>query len=135
MKHPTTSAPALGLARGVNGATTDCGLEAGAVRIRSDDVPALHAVVDVARALPGMAGNPDLAAWLIKGFHRGPAWAGVIASTPGGAEACPMVPQRGVPHGAPGAELADLLAGSETVEQALADVAYGTAVRAQGFLH
>ncbi|HVG46669.1 MAG TPA: sugar ABC transporter substrate-binding protein, partial [Rubellimicrobium sp.] len=82
------------------------------------------------------AANPDLAAWLIKGFQPGPASGGVIASAQGGAKPYPMVPQMGILHEALAAELGDFIAGSETAEQALADVkaAYETGARQQGFL-
>jgi hypothetical protein len=47
-----------------------------------------------------------------------------------------MVPQMGALHSALSAELADFMAGSESAEQALQDVAaaYETAAREQGFL-
>jgi ABC-type glycerol-3-phosphate transport system substrate-binding protein len=82
------------------------------------------------------AANPDLAVWLIPGFEPGPAAAGVLASVQGGAKPYPMVPQMGALHGALSAELADFMAGSESAEQALADVAaaYETAAREQGFI-
>jgi ABC-type glycerol-3-phosphate transport system substrate-binding protein len=82
------------------------------------------------------AANPDLAVWLIPGYEPGPAAAGVLASVQGGAKPYPMVPQMGALHGALSAELADFMAGSESAEQALADVAaaYDTAAREQGFI-
>jgi maltose-binding protein MalE len=60
----------------------------------------------------------------------------VLASVQGGAKPYPMVPQMGALHGALSAELADVMAGSESAEQALADVAaaYDTAAREQGFI-
>jgi ABC-type glycerol-3-phosphate transport system substrate-binding protein len=86
---------------------------------------------------PEMAtANADLAVWLIPGFEPGPASAGVIASVQAGAKPYPMVPQMGALHGALSAELADFMAGTESAEQALQDVAaaYETAAREQGFL-
>ncbi|MFN0116438.1 MAG: ABC transporter substrate-binding protein, partial [Paracoccaceae bacterium] len=86
---------------------------------------------------PEMAqGNPDLAAWLIKGFTPGPASVGVIESAKAGARSYPMVPQMGVLHTVMGNELSDFMAGKETAEQALTDVkaAYDAAAREQGFL-
>lgn len=86
---------------------------------------------------PEMANaNTDLAVWLIPGFEPGPASAGVIASVQAGAKPYPMVPQMGVLHGALGNELSDFMAGTESAEQALQDVAaaYETAAREQGFI-
>jgi ABC-type glycerol-3-phosphate transport system substrate-binding protein len=86
---------------------------------------------------PEMANaNADAAAWLIPGFEPGPASAGVIASVQAGAKPYPMVPQMGALHSALSAELADFMAGTESAEQALQDVAaaYETAAREQGFL-
>lgn len=82
------------------------------------------------------AANPDLAVWLIPGYEPGPAAAGVLASVQAGAKPYPMVPQMGALHGALSAELADFMAGSESAEQALDDVAasYETAAREQGFI-
>jgi len=83
------------------------------------------------------AANADLAAWLIPGFQPGPASLGVIASAVAGAKPYPMVPQMGVLHTVLGSELADFMAGRESAEAALADIAaaYDAAAREQGFLN
>ncbi|MEM6383645.1 MAG: extracellular solute-binding protein [Pseudomonadota bacterium] len=82
-----------------------------------------------------MANNDD-AVWLLEGFEPGPAAAGVAATAQAGARPYPMVPQMGLLHTALGNELSDFMQGTESAEQALADVeaAYTTAATEQGFL-
>jgi hypothetical protein len=41
----------LGLVLAAGGALAECGIEAGSVRILSNDFPALHAVIDTAKEL------------------------------------------------------------------------------------
>lgn len=83
-----------------------------------------------------VAANNDDAVWLLDGFTPGAAAEGVSATARGGAKPYPMIPQIGLMHNALGAELADFLKGSESAEQALADVeaAYTTAAKEAGFL-
>ncbi|MDB5505405.1 MAG: sugar transporter substrate-binding protein [Devosia sp.] len=83
-----------------------------------------------------VAANPDVATWLVKGFEPGPAAVGVIATANAGARAYPMQPYMGLLHTALSSELAEFMAGSESAEQALADVkaAYETAAKEGGFL-
>ncbi|AZV76998.1 extracellular solute-binding protein [Parasedimentitalea marina] len=83
-----------------------------------------------------VAAHNDDAVWLLEGFKPGPAAAGVAATARGGAKPYPMIPYIGIMHGALGAELSDFLKGSESAEQALADVeaAYVTAAKEAGFL-
>jgi len=80
--------------------------------------------------------NQDAAVWLSPAYVATPASAGVIATAQGGAKPYPMVPYVGLMHAALGDNLAEFLQGSETAEQALADIAaaYTTAAKAQGFL-
>ena len=84
-----------------------------------------------------VAEHNDDAVWLIDGFKPGPAAAGVAATATGGAMSYPMIPYIGLMHNAFGAELVDFLKGSESAEQALADVeaAYVTAAKEAGFLN
>lgn len=86
---------------------------------------------------PEMAqNNPNAAAWLIKGYEPTQNTANVLATAEGGARPYPMTPYMGFMHTALGEELADFMQGSESAEQALADVeaAYRTAARQAGFL-
>ncbi|MEP3346169.1 MAG: extracellular solute-binding protein [Litoreibacter sp.] len=80
--------------------------------------------------------NNDAAVWLIDGYEASPASAGVTATANGGAAPYPMLPFMGALHTALGAEISDFLQGSESAEQALADVeaAYTAAAKEQGFL-
>ena len=76
------------------------------------------------------------AVWLGEGYTPTPASAGVIASAQAGAKPYPMLPYMSLLHTALGDNLAQFLQGSETAEQALADVeaAYTTAAKEAGFL-
>ncbi len=80
--------------------------------------------------------NNDAAVWLVAGYEPSAASAGVAATASGGAAPYPMLPFMGALHTALGAEISDFLQGSESAEQALADVeaAYTAAAKEQGFL-
>ncbi len=80
--------------------------------------------------------NNDLAVWLIEGYQPGPAAAGISVTASSATNPYPMLPYMGLMHTALGAELSEFLQGSESAEQALADVeaAYTTAAKEQGFL-
>ena len=80
--------------------------------------------------------NNDLTVWLIDGYKPSAASAGVTATAANGAAPYPMLPFMGTLHGAAGAELAEFLQGSESAEQALADIeaAYNAAAKEKGFL-
>ncbi|ODT66266.1 MAG: sugar ABC transporter substrate-binding protein [Pelagibacterium sp. SCN 63-23] len=83
-----------------------------------------------------VAANPTVATWLVAGYEPGPAAVGVIATANAGARAYPMQPYMGLLHTALSVELAEFMAGSESAEQALADVkaAYDTAAKEGGYL-
>jgi len=76
------------------------------------------------------------AVWLIEGFEAQPVNKGVLDSVAAGSKPYPMVPYQGLLHTALGNELADFMNGSESAEQALADVeaAYTAAAIEKGFL-
>ncbi|MFT5786382.1 MAG: ABC-type glycerol-3-phosphate transport system substrate-binding protein [Ascidiaceihabitans sp.] len=80
--------------------------------------------------------NNDAAVWLIEGYEPSPASAGIAGTAAGGAAPYPMLPFMSAMHTALGAEISDFLQGTETAEQALADVeaAYTAAATEQGFL-
>lgn len=80
--------------------------------------------------------NNDAAVWLVEGYEPSAASAGVSATASNGAAPYPMLPFMGALHTALGAEITDFLQGTETAEQALADVeaAYTAAAKEQGFL-
>ena len=84
-----------------------------------------------------MAEYPTEAVWLIDGYTPTPAAEGVIANLQGGARPYPMLPYMGLLHTALGDNLTEYLQGSESAEQALADVAaaYETAATEAGFLN
>jgi hypothetical protein len=79
----------------------------------------------------------DKAIWLIDGFTPGAAAAGVSATAAAGAKPYPMIPYVGLMHNALGSELVDFYKGTESAEDALADVeaAYRTAAKEAGFLN
>ncbi|MDA9291542.1 sugar ABC transporter substrate-binding protein, partial [bacterium] len=85
---------------------------------------------DVVRA------NNDAAVWLSAAYKPSAASAGVSATAMSGANPYPMLPYMGLLHGALGAEITEFLQGSESAEQALADVeaAYTAAAKEKGFL-
>ncbi|MEP3843878.1 MAG: extracellular solute-binding protein [Paracoccaceae bacterium] len=80
--------------------------------------------------------NNDAAVWLVDGYEPSPASAGVAETAAGGAAPYPMLPFMGALHTALGDEISDFLQGTESAEQALADVeaAYTAAATEQGFL-
>ena len=80
--------------------------------------------------------NNDATVWLGDGYTPSAASAGVTATAAGGAAPYPMLPFMGTLHGAIGGEISDFLQGSESAEQALADVeaAYTAAATEKGFL-
>lgn len=80
--------------------------------------------------------NADKAVWLIDGYKPGASAVGVAASAEAGAKPYPMLPYMGLLHNALGSEIVDFLQGSESAEQALADVeaAYRAAAKEGGFL-
>lgn len=84
-----------------------------------------------------MAENLTAAVWLIDGYEPTKAASGVIADLNGGARPYPMLPYMGLLHTALGDNLAEFLQGSESAEQALADIsaAYTTAATEAGFLN
>lgn len=81
--------------------------------------------------------NPEVTAWLIKGYQPTPALAGVYATAKAGAKPYPMLPYMGLLHTALGNELGEFMQGQEDAQKALADVtqAYNTAAREGGFLN
>lgn len=80
--------------------------------------------------------NPTAGTWLMKDFNAPDTAKGVLGNAAAGAKAYPMSPYMGLLHTALGAELTDFMQGSESAEQALADVeaAYRTAATEAGFL-
>ncbi|WP_291733769.1 extracellular solute-binding protein [Leisingera sp. F5] len=81
--------------------------------------------------------NNDAAVWLVEGYEPSPASAGVAATATGGTKPYPMIPFMGLMHTALGSELTEFLQGSESAEQALADVeaSYVAAAKEKGFLN
>ncbi len=84
-----------------------------------------------------MSANTGAAVWLIDGYEPTDAAVGVIADLQGGARPYPMLPYMGLLHTAIGNNLTEFLQGTESAEQALADVtaAYNTAATEAGFLN
>lgn len=80
--------------------------------------------------------NPSAATWLMKDFAAPASAQGVLGTAAAGAKPYPMSPYMGLMHTALGAELSDFMQGTESAEQALADVeaAYRTAAKEAGFL-
>ncbi|KNG92930.1 sugar ABC transporter substrate-binding protein [Pseudaestuariivita atlantica] len=76
------------------------------------------------------------AVWLIDGYEPTEAAVGVFAAAQANTIPYPMLPYMGLMHTALGAELTDFMNGSESAEQALADVeaAYTAAAKEKGFL-
>ncbi|MFT5006754.1 MAG: multiple sugar transport system substrate-binding protein [Paracoccaceae bacterium] len=83
-----------------------------------------------------VAANNDAAVWLVEGYAPSAASAGVAGTAQGGAAPYPMLPFMGTLHNAIGGEISDFLQGTESAEQALADVeaAYTAAATEKGFL-
>ncbi len=107
-----------------------------AANVPDDEAAASFAALANALTPEMVMANNDDAVWLLEGFEPGRAAAGVAATAQGGAKPYPMVPQMGLLHNALGAELSDFMQGSESAEQALADVvaAYTTTATEAGFL-
>lgn len=84
-----------------------------------------------------MMANVDAAVWLIDGYEPSRAADGVVASLQAGARPYPMLPYMGLLHTALGDNIVDYLQGSESAEQALADIeaAYTTAATEAGFIN
>ena len=80
--------------------------------------------------------NSHKAVWLIDGYKPGANAVGIAASAEAGAKPYPMLPYMGLLHSALGSEIVEFLQGSESAEQALADVeaAYIAAAKEGGFL-
>ena len=80
--------------------------------------------------------NNDIAVWLARGYAPGATAEGVFATAAAGTAPYPMIPFMGLLHTALGNELSGYLQGTESAEQALADVeaAYTAAAKEQGFL-
>ena len=80
--------------------------------------------------------EPLGAAWLVSGYQPTPASKGVFETVAAGARPYPMVPYMSLLHTALGDNLIEFLQGSETAEQALADVttAYTATAREAGYL-
>ena len=108
-----------------------------ATNVGDEEAEATFAALVSALTPEMVAEHNDAAVWLIEGFKPGPAAAGVAATAAGGAKSYPMIPYIGLMHNALGAELVDFLKGSESAEQAIADVeaAYVTAAKEAGFLN
>jgi ABC-type glycerol-3-phosphate transport system substrate-binding protein len=83
-----------------------------------------------------IAMNNDLTVWLAPGYEPAATATGVFATANSGTAPYPMLPYMGLLHTAAGDNLAEFLQGSESAEQALADIeaAYMTAARDQGFV-
>ncbi len=108
-----------------------------AANISDEDAEASFRALMVGISPEMMAENMEAAVWLIEGYQPTPAAAGVVASLQGGARPYPMQPYMGLLHNALGENLAEFLQGTESAEQALADVtaAYNTAATEAGFLN
>ena len=100
------------------------------------DAEASFAALVSAMSSEMVAANNDKAIWLIDGFKPGPAAAGVAATAAGGAKPYPMIPYINLMHNALGSELVDFYKGTESAEDALADVeaTYRIAAKEAGFL-
>lgn len=105
--------------------------------VPDEDAEATFAALVSALTAEMVAEHNDDAIWLIEGFQPGPAAAGVSATAAAGAKPYPMIPYVNLMHNALGSELVDFYKGTETAEEALADVeaAYTTSAREAGFLN
>jgi multiple sugar transport system substrate-binding protein len=135
------AATALSAAPTVNGGTTPASTLwwdgwTVAANISDEDAAATFAAMMAGIAPDVVTANNDAAVWLGAGYTPGAAAAGVFATASGGAKPYPMEPYMGLMHTALGDNLAEFLQGTESAEQALADVeaAYRTAAMEQGFL-
>lgn len=107
-----------------------------ASNVSDEDAAASFQAMMVGLSEDVVKANQDAAVWLNSAYVATPASAGVIASAQAGANPYPMLPYVGLMHSALGDNLAEFLQGSESAEQALADVvaAYTTSAKEQGFL-
>ena len=107
-----------------------------ASNISDEDAAASFQAMMVGLGEDVVKANQDAAVWLNPAYEATPASAGVIASAQAGANPYPMLPYVGLMHSALGDNLAEFLQGSESAEQALADVvaAYTTSAKEAGFL-
>ena len=107
-----------------------------ASNISDEDAAASFQAMMVGLGEDVVKANQDAAVWLNPAYEATAASAGVIASAQAGANPYPMLPYVGLMHSALGDNLAEFLQGSESAEQALADVvaAYTTSAKEAGFL-
>jgi ABC-type glycerol-3-phosphate transport system substrate-binding protein len=103
--------------------------------VSDEDAEATFIALMTATSSEMVKSNKD-AVWLVDGYTPGPANAGVLETAANGAAPYPMLPYMGALHTALGGEISDFLQGSESAQQALADVeaAYSAAAKEQGFL-
>ena len=82
------------------------------------------------------ADNMSQATWLIEGYERTPASAGVFKSIEAGSKPYPMAESQSLLHTAIGGEISDFLTGKQTAAESLADVeaAYTAAAKEKGLL-
>ncbi|WP_377508008.1 ABC transporter substrate-binding protein [Octadecabacter sp. R77987] len=108
-----------------------------AKNISDEDAEASFRAMMVGISPEMMAANRDAAVWLIEGYEPSRAANGVIADLQGGARPYPMLPYMGLLHTALGDNLAEYLQGSESAEQAIADItaAYTAAATEAGYLN
>ena len=104
--------------------------------ISDEDAAATFQALMHAMRPEAIAAANDQAVWLAPGYTPSATAGGVFATATAGAAPYPMLPYMGLMHTALGENLSEFLQGTESAEQALADVeaAYTTAARAQGFL-
>ena len=107
-----------------------------ATNISDEDAAATFQAMMHAMRPEAITANNDVAVWLAPGYTPGRTAGGVFATATAGAAPYPMLPFMGLMHTALGDNLSEFLQGTESAEQALADVeaAYTTAARAAGFL-
>ena len=103
------------------------------------DEDAAATFISMAHAVSPALLNDDTmnqAVWLIEGFEPQVANEGALAAVAAGSKPYPMVPFQGLLHSALGAELSDFMQGTESAEQALADIeaAYTAAAVEAGFV-
>ncbi|PHQ82355.1 MAG: sugar ABC transporter substrate-binding protein [Thalassobium sp.] len=108
-----------------------------AKNISDEDAEASFRAMMVGISPEMMQANRDAAVWLIEGYEPSRAASGVIADLQGGARPYPMLPYMGLLHTALGDNLVEYLQGSESAEQAIADItaAYTAAATEAGFLN
>lgn len=107
-----------------------------AKNISDEDAEATFVAMIAGIGADVVSANNDAAVWLSPAYKPGKAAMGVAATANSGTAPYPMLPFMGLLHTALGAELSEFLQGSESAEQALADVeaAYNEAAKEQGFL-